>query len=62
MNIDDKLKSAEKKNLPKEYIILELRLSFNNELYKKEIISYDIFNKMQRLLIQKMNKILRENT
>ncbi|MCX4249363.1 MAG: hypothetical protein OSJ65_06350 [Bacilli bacterium] len=62
MNIDDKLKSVEKKNLPKEYIILELRLSFNNELYKKEIISYDIFNKMQRLLIQKMNKILRENT
>lgn len=61
MNISNELKiTNEEKKLPKEYIILELRLSFNNELYKNEIISYDIFTKMQRLLIQKMNKIVND--
>ena len=46
------------KELPKDYLILKLRLFFNNELYEKKIISYDIYNKMQKLLMKKMDNIL----
>ena len=41
-----------------EYLILKLRLFFNNDLYEKKIISYDIYNKMQKLLMKKMDNIL----
>ncbi len=46
------------KVLPKEYLILKLRMIFNEELFDKEIISFDTYNRMQTLLIKKMNKIL----
>ncbi len=46
------------KELPMEYLILKLRLFFNNDLYEKKIISYDIYNKMQKLLMKKMDNIL----
>lgn len=48
--------------LPKEYQILNLRMLLNKELYEKEIITFDIFDKMEKLLIKKMNKIILENT
>lgn len=48
----------ETKELPMEYLILKLRLLFNNDLYEKKIISYDIYNKMQKLLMKKMDNIL----
>ena len=50
------------KVLPKEYVILKLRMIFNEELFDKEIISFDIYNRMQNLLVKKMNKILLENS
>ncbi len=48
--------------LPKEYQILNLRMLLNKELYEKKIITFDIFDKMEKLLIKKMNKIILENT
>ena len=48
------------KKLPKEYLILKLRMEFNKDLYDKKIISYDIYNKMQKLLESKMDKIILE--
>ena len=48
------------KKLPKEYLILKLRMEFNKDLYDKKIISYDIYNKMQKLLGNKMDKIILE--
>lgn len=51
---------TETKELPKEYLILKLRMSFNKDLLDKKIISFDIYNKMQKLLIQKMDKIILE--
>lgn len=45
------------KKLPKEYQILNLRMILNKELYEEKIISFDIFEKMQKLLLQKMAKI-----
>lgn len=51
---------TETKELPKEYLILKLRVSFNKDLLDKKIISFDIYNKMQKLLIQKMDKIILE--
>lgn len=45
--------------LPKDYIMLKLRMLFNNELYEKEVISYEIYSKMQNILIKKMDDIKR---
>ncbi len=48
------------KELPKEYLILKLRMSFNKDLLESKIISFDIYNKMQKLLTKKMNKLILE--
>lgn len=55
---DESLDFINTKELPKEYLLLRLRMLFNNELYKKKIISFEVYNKMQNLLIRKMDKIL----
>ena len=61
MNIQTKTyMSTDTKKLPKEYLILKLRMEFNKDLYEKKIISYDIYNKMQKLLESKMDKIILE--
>lgn len=51
---------TDSKELPKEYLILKLRMSFNKELLENKIISYNIYSKMQKLLIKKMDKIILE--
>ncbi len=51
---------TDSKELPKEYLILKLRMIFNKELLEQKIISFDIYNKMQRMLITKMNKVILE--
>lgn len=48
------------KALPKEYLILKLKISLNKDLLDKKIISFDIYNKMQKILIQKMDRIILE--
>lgn len=50
------------KKMPKEYLILKLRMFINKELYEEKIITFDVFSKMQKLLIKKMDKIILENT
>ena len=50
------------KKLPKEYLILKLRMSLNKDLLENKLISFDIYNKMQKLLMKKMDKIILENT
>ncbi len=59
--LDEDLMFTDSKDLPKEYLILKLRMSFNKDLYEKKIINFDIYNKMQKLLLKKMDKILIEN-
>ena len=49
------------KELPKEYLILQLRMSFNKELFEKKVISFDIYSRMQKFLMKKMDKIILEN-
>lgn len=51
---------TDSKELPKEYLVLKLRMSFNKELLEKKVISYTIYSKMQKLLIKKMDKIIIE--
>ena len=51
---------TDSKELPKEYLILKLRMSFNKKHIKKKVISYPIYSKMQKLLIKKMDKIILE--
>ena len=51
---------TDSKELPKEYLILKLRMSFNKELLENKVISYNIYSKMQKLLIKKMDKIILE--
>ena len=46
------------KELPIEYIILNYRVSLNKHLYEKKIINYDIFKRMQKLLLTRMDKII----
>lgn len=46
------------KELPIEYLILNYRMSLNKDLYENKIINYDVFKRMQKLLITKMNKII----
>ena len=48
------------KELPKEYLILKLRMSFNKDLLERKIITYDIYNRMQKLLLKKMDRIILE--
>ncbi len=49
---------TDSKELPKEYLILKLRMSFNKELLENKVISYNIYSKMQKLLIKKMDQII----
>ena len=49
------------KKLPKEYQMLNLRMIFNQELYDEKIITFDIFDRMQKLLMKKMNQWMLEN-
>lgn len=51
---------TDSKELPKEYLVLKLRMIFNKELFEKKIIPFDIYNKMQKMLITKMNKVILE--
>lgn len=63
MNNDLDYKSyTDTKNLPKEYLLLQYRITLNKELLEKKLISYEVFSKMQNLLIKKMDKIILENT
>lgn len=50
------------KDLQIDYLILKLRMLFNNELLEKKIISLDIYKRMQNLLIRKMDKIIIDNS
>jgi len=50
------------KNLPKEYLLLQYKIILNKELLEAKIISYEIFSKMQEMLMKKMDKIILENT
>ncbi len=59
--IDEYQSYIDSKTLPKEYLILKLRMSFNKDLYEKKIISFDIYNRMQNFLIKKMDKIILVN-
>lgn len=62
MNILDESQTfTDSKELPKEYLILKLRLQLNKELYQMKVITYEIFEKMQKLLFQRMDKIIIEN-
>lgn len=63
--LDTKLENeflTDSKKLPKEYLVLKLRMSLNKDLLEKKIISFDIYNKMQNLLMRKMDKIILDNT
>jgi len=61
LNFADELETyTNTKELPKEYLILNLRMSFNKDLFEEKIISFDIYNRMQKLLTKKMDKILLE--
>lgn len=59
-NVNEELITNNTKRLPKEYIMLEIRLSINKELYESNIISFEVFRKFQDLTIKKMNKIAYE--
>lgn len=58
--IDENQVYTDTKELPKEYLILKLRMSFNKDLFEKNIISLDIYNRMQIFLAKKMDKIILE--
>lgn len=58
--IDESQIYTDTKELPKEYLILKLRMSFNKDLFEKKIISFDIYNRMQNFLSKKMDKIILE--
>lgn len=58
--IDETNLYTETKELPKEYLLLKLRMYFNKELLEDKTISFEIYDKMQKLLIKKMDKILLE--
>jgi len=46
------------KKLPKEYLFFNLKMILNKELYESKIISFEVFNKMEQLLIEKMNEMI----
>lgn len=58
--IDESQIYTDTKELPKEYLILKLRMSFNKDLFEKKIISFDVYNRMQNFLLKKMDKIILE--
>ena len=58
--IDESQIYTDTKELPKEYLILKLIMSFNKDLFEKKIISFDIYNRMQNFLSKKMDKIILE--
>lgn len=61
MNLEDEsIIYTNTKELPKEYLILQLRMKLNSGLLESKIISLDVFNRMQKYLIKKMDKILLE--
>lgn len=45
-----------KKNVS-EYCILKYRISLNKRLYEKKIIDLEVFQSMQQILINKINRI-----
>lgn len=51
---------TDSKELPKEYLLLQLRMSFNKSLFEEKVISFDIYNRMQKSLIRKMDKLILE--
>ena len=57
MNPFDENLYVDSKKLPKEYLILKLRINFNKELYERKVIDFDIYNKMQNMILKKMNKL-----
>lgn len=59
---DEYQPSIDTKKMPKEYIVLKLRMLLNKDLYEKQIISFDIYSKMQNILIKKMDKMILENS
>lgn len=61
MEADNPQIDIDTKELPKEYLILKLRIIFNKQLYLNKTITYEIYNKMQLLLMKKMDKIILEN-
>lgn len=59
MNLSDNYQiNSFSQKVSKEYLLLNLRMSLNKELLEQKVISFPIFNKMQELLIKKMNRIL----
>lgn len=52
----DELTTSKKKE--KEYLILELKVYINKKLYEKNIITFELYKKMQNLLVKKMDKII----
>lgn len=56
--IEERKSLTYSKKLPKEYLILNLRMIFNKELYENKIISFEIFNRMEKYLIRKMDEIV----
>ena len=58
--IDESQIYTNTKELPKEYLMLKLRMLFNKDLFDEKIIDYDIYNKMQKNLLKKMDRILLE--
>ena len=57
MNSFDENLYVDSKKLPKEYLILKLRKNFNKELYERKVIDFDIYNKMQNMILKKMDKL-----
>lgn len=45
------------KDLPKEYLILKFRSMLNDDLLDAKIINFEIYNKMQKSILNKMDKI-----
>lgn len=56
--IEERKSLTYSKKLPKEYLILNLRMIFNKELYENKIISFEIFNRMEEYLIRKMDEVI----
>ena len=48
------------KNLPFEYKLLEYRLIMNKELYDEKVIDLRIYNEMEKSIMSRLNKILKE--
>ena len=59
--LEESMTFADSKSMPIDYIILKLRISLNKELYEKKVIEYEVFKKMQELLIKKMNHLIDKN-